>query len=124
MSIRIFKNLEVYDALTISLILFQPSLWSFVIFLCALIVVSLFLNISCLFSDLIIFQKIINPSLKGLFESLSKTIRFFFFLLINETFGYIKFKEYLSSVNYLYSLCQVKLLSSIQVLFFYLYFID
>ncbi len=107
-----------------SFTLIQPSSLSIVNFFWALIVVSLFLKINCLLFELIISQKMINPSFKGLFKSLSKTAKLLLFLFINVIFGYIKISEHLYSVNNLYSLCQVKLLSSIQVFFFSLYFLN
>ena len=115
---RFLNNFTFQATRSNSFTLIQPSSLSIVNFFWALIVVSLFLKINCLLFELIISQKMINPSFKGLFKSLSKTTKLLLFLFINVIFGYIKISEHLYSVNNLYSLCQVKRLSSIQVLFF------
>ena len=121
---RFLNNFTFQATRSNSFTLIQPSSLSIVNFFWALIVVSLFLKINCLLFELIISQKMINPSFKGLFKSLSKTTKLLLFLFINVIFGYIKISEHLYSVSNLYSLCQVKLLSSIQVLFSSLYFLN
>ena len=121
---RFLNNFTFQATRSNSFTLIQPSSLSIVNFFWALIVVSLFLKINCLLFELIISQKMINPSFKGLFKSLSKTTKLLLFLFINVIFGYIKISEHLYSVNNLYSLCQVKLLSIIQVLFFSIYFLN
>ena len=121
---RFLNNFTFQATRSNSFTLIQPSSLSIFNFFWALVVVSLFLKINCLLFEFIIFQKMINPSFKGLLKSLSKITRLLLFLFINVIFGYIKISEHLYSVNNLYSLCQVKLLSSIQVLFFSLYFLN